>query len=578
MTPVAHARSRPWFIPDSLPGRLGTLLVALTVLAAGAATWIEVARDRNLAIDRARAELQAQVDLVAERLKGAVEARARAVSLWPGLQVAQDLAIDDLDLRLSQSLTQLVEAFDGVDVALGVDAAGVALSSSEFEWVGRALTGTPLWDGRQALQAETSPLAAARLLAAPQGTPAFPDSVLLVVSAPVRAAADGSLLGWIVLVSSWSQVVRGAAGPLLPRFSMHGPDLRAWGEAPEGVDALVAERELFIDPLGGLTATLTRPLSTVLAPLRSTVLRLLALAGVIVLALVPPMLLLTRATTRELRGLSLEAADLDAVGRSHTLKVSEGAPAEVRVLAEALRDMVDRLNASRQALARQESLAAVGMLAAGLAHEIRTPLAVLQGSADLLDRKIAADAPERELVVFIQEEVGRLARLVEDLLVFARPRTPECAAVRLDRIAERAASAMDATARDAGIDLRTSLAPAVAWADEGQAYQVLLNVLANAIHATPAGRAIQVRTHEDAERAWIEIEDQGTGIRPEDLERIWEPLFTTRRAGTGLGLAIVKRIVDDHGGAVTVESRLGEGSCFRIALPRPEESLRELEA
>lgn len=242
-------------------------------------------------------------------------------------------------------------------------------------------------------------------------------------------------------------------------------------------------------------------------------------------------------------------------------------PHEVQVLASALSAMVERLEKSKKELAHRESLAAVGVLAAGLAHEIRTPLSVLRASAEMLQRDGTAGDRASELIAFIQEEVARLARLVDDLLLFARPRAPELGSVELDGVLKRTVRALSGEADAAGISLDVEAVPVRVRGDPEQLYQVGLNLVGNAIQASPPGSHVRMGTAERDGRGWLTVEDEGQGIAEENLERVWEPLFTTKKAGTGLGLAVVKRIVEEHQGLSRVESTPGVGSRFSIGVP-----------
>ena len=247
-----------------------------------------------------------------------------------------------------------------------------------------------------------------------------------------------------------------------------------------------------------------------------------------------------------------------------------GAPREVHVLAGALQEMVERLERSRHELARQESLASVGAMAAVLAHEIRTPLAVLRGSADMLQKRLADDARGRELVALLQEETDRLSRLASDLLVFARPRPPERAPADLADVAARAASMLVDRYRGADVRLEVATLPAPVRADADQLGQAALNLLGNALEVSRTGTRVRLETGAAAGLAWLRVADEGPGIPPENLERIWLPFFTTRRGGTGLGLPIVRQIVEAHGGRAEVET---SPAGTRISLVLPQEPI-----
>jgi two-component system sensor histidine kinase PilS (NtrC family) len=224
-------------------------------------------------------------------------------------------------------------------------------------------------------------------------------------------------------------------------------------------------------------------------------------------------------------------------------------------------------------LARSERLADLGQLAAGLAHELRNPLASMMGSVELLKGSGLGD-DDRRLLDILLREGGRLSQLVAEFLAFARPgaqrREPVDRAVVAGEVLE--AFALDPAA--AGVRLERALAPATVQGDPDQLRQVLWNLLINAAQAIATtgrgGGAIRVACGPAGDGgADLAVEDDGPGIDPADRERLFTPFFTTKQAGTGLGLATVHRIVDGHGGAVSVDAAPGGGARFAVHLPPP---------
>ncbi len=585
-----------WIWPTTLVGRLGTLLVALIVAATGVASLLDYRRDRLLAMERARRELQAQTDLVTERLRREIQDRHRSVDLWPELEAAQDLAVDDLDRRLSASLLQLATSFGTGDVALGIGAGGTVLAASDAALIGRGLGGSPYLQrlesvGPPAGESTELPLneSAVTVFLLPDGEaeglpvvgPPAEDQPVLAFSHRVTARADGRPLGWIVLLTPWRELVETLAGDLRWDLVIQGPAGRSWyaGDSIRGQGGpwVTTFRRLGDDVPEPLEVSLRRPISAVLAPLRGAGVRLAGLAGLFLLVVVPPLLFLLRIALADLRRLTRTARTMDPEHPGSFQEISGGAPQEVRVLASALSGMLDRLEKSRKELAQRESLAAVGVLAAGLAHEIRTPLSVLRASAEMLERFGTASEREQELVTFVQEEVARLARLVDDLLLFARPRPPEPGPVELHAVLDRTVRALGGEAKEKEITLDVDAVPVRVRGDGEQLYQVGLNLLGNAISVSEPRTRIRLSTREAEGMGWFDVRDEGPGIDAENLERIWEPLFTTRTSGTGLGLAVVKRIVEEHGGAVRVESEPGKGAHFEIGIPLLHEEDGETE-
>jgi signal transduction histidine kinase len=248
---------------------------------------------------------------------------------------------------------------------------------------------------------------------------------------------------------------------------------------------------------------------------------------------------------------------------------------EIGVLTAAFNAMAADLRQAEQDLVAAAKLASVGEIAAGLAHEIRTPLGIMRGSAQMLGRARGdADRRTAELVEMIVGEVDRLERLVAALTELGRPHEPAIEDTALAPLLKRALDFIDRQASSQCVTLAPALdAGARALCDPDQIYQVALNLLVNALHVMPRGGRIEVRTFGHAHgRAGFEVADDGPGIAPELQKQIFTPFFTRREGGTGLGLAFVARVVVAHQGRVSVRSVPGEGATFRVELPGVEEA------
>ena len=245
-----------------------------------------------------------------------------------------------------------------------------------------------------------------------------------------------------------------------------------------------------------------------------------------------------------------------------------------------------------QGLRRSERLAAIGQLAASIAHEIRNPLASISGSIQML-RGVGSEArrtSERErLMEIVVRETDRLNALITDFLHFARPRPLKRVAVDVCAAVEDVVKMFE-PAKPAGVRVQCDLRPGLhADADPTQVRQLLWNLVLNASQALPGSGTLSISSREvgdpspqeksggrrnemPEEGVWAEIvvADDGVGIPSEVMERIFDPFFTTRAEGTGLGLPTVHRIVEDHGGALHIESRPGVGTAVSIRLPRAE--------
>jgi PAS domain S-box-containing protein len=232
-------------------------------------------------------------------------------------------------------------------------------------------------------------------------------------------------------------------------------------------------------------------------------------------------------------------------------------------------------------LQRAAQLSFVGELAAGLAHEIKNPLAGIQGAVDILIRRRDKNDPEREALEGMRHEVERIDSTVRALLDRARPRLVSVQATSLGEIVGRAVNLARAQlisaashGRRVSIEFEASEDPIIIPIDPAQIEDAVLNLIINAIEATEDGEVkIRIeRTQNDRaealeEEAVIEVSDNGRGIGEEDLARIFNAFFTTRPGGTGLGLPAVRRIARAHGGSIEVKSSLGEGSTFSLHLP-----------
>jgi signal transduction histidine kinase len=239
-------------------------------------------------------------------------------------------------------------------------------------------------------------------------------------------------------------------------------------------------------------------------------------------------------------------------------------------LAEANRHIQE----AEEAVRRSDRLAALGQLSAGLAHELRNPLGTIKASSEMLGRSVAAENEvAREMSGFIASEVDRCNSLITRFLQFARPLQLQLEKADLAQVLDRA---IVAAGREApGIAVYRNYAPEIPPfpVDAELLERVFYNLVLNAAQASPPGGAVTVKTRAAGGTAEIAVIDRGAGIDPRHLDTIFNPFFTTKPEGVGLGLAIVSKIVDEHGGKITVESELGKGSVFRVQLPmeRPSE-------
>ena len=271
---------------------------------------------------------------------------------------------------------------------------------------------------------------------------------------------------------------------------------------------------------------------------------------------------------------------------------------EISLLAGELNAMAESLDAASRRVASESAariatleqlrhadrLTTVGKLASGLAHELGTPLNVVSARAAMIAKREIEDPDEvRDSARIIGEQSERMARIVRQLLDFARRQTGEKRVVELASFARRSVEILTTLARKHGVGLRVESHGEIrVLADASQLQQVLTNVVVNAIQASGAGSQVSIRVepgelaaddamgHRAGRYAVLAVADRGAGIAEDAIAAVFDPFFTTKPLGegTGLGLSVAYGIVQEHGGWIDVESALGAGSCFRIWLPR----------
>jgi len=227
---------------------------------------------------------------------------------------------------------------------------------------------------------------------------------------------------------------------------------------------------------------------------------------------------------------------------------------------------LERLQAEEEAR-RRRALAAVGEMAAGLAHEVRNPLGAIQGAAQVLMTE-TDPRRAREMLEVIEEETSRLGRVVGEFLDYARPATQRREPVDLAELARLALRSAEAAGQGLKASVRVADGAPPAAGDPDQLQRAIGNLLQNARKATGPGGSVRIDVApEGSDRVAIRIEDDGPGISAEALPRLFQPFFTTHPGGTGLGLALVHRLIEEHGGEVRVESGPGRGASFTLVLP-----------
>lgn len=220
-------------------------------------------------------------------------------------------------------------------------------------------------------------------------------------------------------------------------------------------------------------------------------------------------------------------------------------------------------------LRRSERLAALGRLAAGVAHEIRNPLSSIKGFSTILAGRVKDDERGRKIAEVMGQEVERLNRVVSELLDYARPTELRKSPQNCLEILRHSVHLVEMDARHQGVAIESRVEPRdlQVHVDPDRFSQILLNLYLNALQSMERGGKLQVRAGEEADQVVFKVTDSGEGIPPADLPHIFDPYFTTKPRGVGLGLANVHKLMEAHGGDIEVDSHPGRGTTFTLRLP-----------
>ncbi len=526
---------------------------------------------------------------------------------WRALDVMQDASVGDVDKRLARFLSSLETSYGSIySELLFRDPAGVIIASSDNSRIGKQAD----IDDADAIRIETDGVAIELLPV----QPCHPQTTARCL--PIRTALDnrftGEPLGQLIALLSWRRIEnelaqvtetelndahklfavltnasgriigataeargiwpRDDAGQLqpLPEFEGHRVTLALPQHAAEEyLTADVQQEALRYFPLTGWRVVVLEAEDDALAPVyRLTRLLLsVALATTIIAILMASWLG---------NHIAQPIIQLARFSRHYDDRQAPQPPplhgvTEVRELHHSLLEMIRRLALSRRQLVQASKLAAVGEMAATLAHEVRTPLGILSSSAQLLltDQNLSEES--REMAGFIISESARLNRLITLLLESGRPREPMLHSLEVLEPLRHSLSLLTPKANKQGVTLDPRLPDRLPHirGDAEQLEQVFLNLLLNAIQAMPGGGTIRLLARAAGDSVIVEIADSGPGVPEADRQRIFEPFVSGRDSGFGLGLSIVQQIVHQHGGSIEVaRSPLG-GALFRLRFPNP---------
>ncbi len=272
----------------------------------------------------------------------------------------------------------------------------------------------------------------------------------------------------------------------------------------------------------------------------------------------------------------VEAQRLDGAKFPMEIAVSDAQLSDRRVRIAIVRDITERKRLEAAKL-QAERLATIGTMTAKVAHEIRNPLGAIQLNLDLVRKEIdRLSAPQegRELVDTLRAEAGRIQRVIEEYLQFARLPKPKRRPVSLNELLDKKLGFLHASLDEAKVTLRREFDPNLprVMADGEQLWQATLNLIRNALDAMPGGGTLTVRTRRHNASVELEITDTGKGMTPEQTRQLFVPFFSTKANGTGLGLAMTQQIVAEHDGQIECASAPGQGTTFTVRLPPHEQN------
>jgi two-component system sensor histidine kinase AtoS len=257
-------------------------------------------------------------------------------------------------------------------------------------------------------------------------------------------------------------------------------------------------------------------------------------------------------------------------GGDFSHRVPDAGDDELGFVAVAFNRMSAKLGGLVDGAVRMERLAVLGKLSTGVAHEVRNPLATLKTTVQALERA-EQDPPRLQLLRDMEMEIDRMARAMEELLAFGRPRPPERVVVQVREVARRLHALLANEAERRQVRLEVKAPPDLrAVADSDHLLQILMNLTLNALHATPPGGKVTLDAYPAGPQVVIEVVDTGSGITSVTLQHVFEPFFTTKSGGTGLGLSISRQLAELNDGRLTLESVHGAGSTARVTLVRSE--------
>lgn len=591
----------PWL--GSLGSRLLGFALLLVAIPTGILAVLTFSSARRALEESAGRQLATAAHEAAEHVGDPLEQDQRALRLWSRQDAIRNAIAPQGRDRAAEFMATVVDqdaAYLGLEV---VDGAGVVIAASDAAFVQNSRA-SEAWfrDALAGKQPVRGPVPDARgsgralhLATAFRGSNGSGAAVLHLVLDWTRVEAQlARSRGDLASMGLETEIFLVDASEVIGSSRRHFGNNRraaslvaaaesavvAWNprRPPGFVVAQDAEALLGISrPAGGRTdwgVVVAQPLDAALAPIARLQQRwALVFALVLVVALLIASVQAAR-MVRPLRQLTAVTRQVAETGRPMPAPEVRSED-EIGELAASFTQMSNRLEQARDDLVDATRLALVGELAAGVAHEVRTPLSVLRSSTQLLHRALPPGSGNAdELAKLMIGEIDRLERLVAGLLELARPRPPARVSTSLAELLGRVAELVESEAAERGVHVVRSFADLDerAFCDPDQIHQVALNLVMNALQHSRADGFVEIHGVRVDDKVGFDVIDNGSGIDAGMRERVFMPFVTSRANGSGLGLALAKAIVEAHRGRITLERSGAEGTVFRVLLPIAEEA------
>lgn len=240
--------------------------------------------------------------------------------------------------------------------------------------------------------------------------------------------------------------------------------------------------------------------------------------------------------------------------------------------------LVERERRKQQALVGAKSLAAMGAALSEVAHDMKTPLIAIGGFAGQVCGKLLPQDSDRRKLEIVMQETARLEALVKNMLDFGRPLEVQSEQTRLNELVLQTMETVRPLAQGGGVELEADLNPSLPslMLDAPRVKRVLINLMTNAVQASPEGERVRVKTRRNKQKVWLEVIDHGCGIQEQTQKSIFDPFVSTKKGGTGLGLAISKKIIEAHGGEIFFKSDGEKGATFTLRFPLAESGVSKV--